>query len=116
METVPMAQKVQVLLIDDLDGGEAEETVSFGLDGSTYEIDLSSDNAAKLRAALAPYVEVARRAPAKRPAARGKQRTTSAKDRSAEIRAWAKAAGKQISDRGRIPQAIVDEYFATQQG
>ncbi|EOR69922.1 Lsr2-like protein [Thermobifida fusca TM51] len=111
-----MAQKVQVLLIDDLDGGEAEETVSFGLDGSTYEIDLSSDNAAKLRAALAPYVEVARRAPAKRPAARGKQRTTSTKDRSAEIRAWAKAAGKQISDRGRIPQAIVDEYFATQQG
>lgn len=110
-----MAQKVQVLLIDDLDGGEAEETVSFGLDGSTYEIDLSSDNAAKLRAALAPYVEVARRASAKR-TPRGKQRTTPTKDRSAEIRAWAKAAGKQISDRGRIPQAIVDEYFATQQG
>ncbi|MEY9214634.1 Lsr2 family protein [Thermobifida halotolerans] len=107
-----MAQKVQVLLIDDLDGGEAEETVSFGIDGSTYEIDLSGDNAARLRAALAPFVEAARKAPAKRAAGRGKQRTAPNRDRSAEIRAWAKAAGKQVSDRGRIPQAIVDEYHA----
>lgn len=108
-----MAQKVQVLLIDDLDGGEAEETVSFGIDGSAYEIDLSSDNAAKLRSALAPFVEAARRAPTKRNNSRGKQRGASGRDRSAEIRAWAKAAGKQVSDRGRIPQAIVDEYLAT---
>jgi len=109
-----MAQKVQVLLIDDLDGGEAEETVSFGIDGSTYEIDLSGANAAKLRAALAPFVEAARRAPSKRNSPRGKQRSSSNRDRSAEIRAWAKAAGKQVSERGRIPQAIMDEYHAAQ--
>jgi len=56
-----MAQKVQVLLVDDLDGGEAEETVSFGIDGATYEIDLSGENAAKLRAALEPFIKAAAR-------------------------------------------------------
>jgi hypothetical protein len=57
-----MAQKVQVLLVDDLDGGEATETVAFSLDGTTYEIDLSSDNAGKLRKEFAPYVDHARKA------------------------------------------------------
>ncbi|KUP95539.1 histone-like nucleoid-structuring protein Lsr2 [Thermobifida cellulosilytica] len=109
-----MAQKVQVLLVDDLDGGEADETVSFGIDGSTYEIDLSVDNAAKLRAALAPFVEAARKAPTKRNSSRSKQRSAPSRERSAEIRAWAKAAGKQVSERGRIPQAIMDEYHAAQ--
>ncbi|MEY9214758.1 Lsr2 family protein [Thermobifida halotolerans] len=109
-----MAQKVQVLLVDDLDGGEAEETVSFGIDGSSYEIDLSGDNAARLRAALAPFVEAARKAPSKRNATRGKQRSTPSRERSAEIRAWAKAAGKQVNERGRIPQSIMDEYHAAQ--
>ncbi|GLU47383.1 histone-like nucleoid-structuring protein Lsr2 [Nocardiopsis ansamitocini] len=111
-----MAQKVQVLLVDDLDGGEAEETVSFAVDGSTYEIDLSGDNANKLRGALAPFVDAARKAPGKAGrAARGtKQRNAPSRERSAEIRAWAKAAGKQVNERGRIPQSIMDEYHAAQ--
>lgn len=110
-----MAQKVQVLLVDDIDGGEAEETISFAVDGSSYEIDLSVDNAARLREALAPFVEAARKAPSRRgPVRGGKQRTAPSRERSAEIRAWAKAAGKQVNERGRIPQAIMDEYHAAQ--
>ena len=109
-----MAQKVQVFLIDDIDGGEAEETVTFGLDGSTYEIDLSADNAAKLREALTPFVEGARKAPAKqgRGGSRRGSRNAPSRERSAEIRAWAKAAGKPVNERGRIPAAIVAEYEA----
>jgi hypothetical protein len=70
-----MAQKIQVLFIDDLDGGEAEETVRFGLDGADYEIDLSAKNAAALRKALARYVDPARRAPAgsRRPGRSGRR-------------------------------------------
>ncbi|KUP95929.1 histone-like nucleoid-structuring protein Lsr2 [Thermobifida cellulosilytica] len=111
-----MAQKVQVLLVDDLDGSEAEETVSFGLDGSSYEIDLSSSNAKRLREELAPFIEAARKVPAKRGAAKGKakgkQRTVLSRERSAQIRAWAQQQGKPISERGRIPKSIVDEYEA----
>ncbi|TDQ55205.1 histone-like nucleoid-structuring protein Lsr2 [Actinorugispora endophytica] len=110
-----MAQKVQVLLVDDLDGGEAEETVSFAVDGSSYEIDLSGNNASRLREALAPFVDAARKAPGKRGVVRGgKQRSAPSRERSAEIRAWAKAAGKQVNERGRIPQSIMDEYHAAQ--
>ncbi|MBR8742034.1 Lsr2 family protein [Nocardiopsis sp. MG754419] len=109
-----MAQKVQVFLVDDLDGGEAEETVTFGLDGSTYEIDLSADNAGKLRDALSPFVEASRKAPSKqgRATARRGSRNAPSRERSAEIRAWAKAAGKPVNERGRIPAAIVAEYEA----
>ncbi|TDQ50279.1 histone-like nucleoid-structuring protein Lsr2 [Actinorugispora endophytica] len=108
-----MAQKVQVLLVDDIDGGEAEETVVFGLDGSLYEIDLSGPNATQLRAALAPFTEVARKVPAK--AGKGiRQRGVPSRERSAEIRAWARAQGKEVNERGRIPQSILDEYNAAQ--
>ena len=107
-----MAQKVQVFLIDDIDGGEAEETVTFGLDGSTYEIDLSADNAAKLREALTPFVQAARKAPGKQTRGRKGSRNAPSRERSAEIRAWAKAAGKPVNERGRIPAAIVAEYEA----
>ncbi|MEY9214775.1 Lsr2 family protein [Thermobifida halotolerans] len=107
-----MAQKVQVLLVDDLDGGEAEETVSFALDGTSYEIDLSSPNAKRLREELAPFVEAARRIPTRRGASRGKQRTVLSRERSAQIRAWAQEQGKSISERGRIPKSIVEEYEA----
>ncbi|MBB6120901.1 histone-like nucleoid-structuring protein Lsr2 [Nocardiopsis algeriensis] len=110
-----MAQKVQVFLVDDLDGGEAEETVTFGLDGSVYEIDLSAGNAAKLREALTPFVEAARKAspkPARGAGRRSASRNAPSRERSAEIRAWAKAAGKPVNERGRIPAAIVAEYEA----
>lgn len=109
-----MAQKVQVLLVDDLDGGEAEETVQFAVDGSSYEIDLSGENAARLRDALSPYVKAARKAPAKQGRGRRQQRSQTSRERSSEIRAWAKAHGKQVNERGRIPASIVAEYEAAQ--
>ena len=106
----PMAQKVQVLLVDDLDGSEATETVTFGLDGASYEIDLSPDNAGKLRNELAHYVEHARKASA--PARRRRARTGPGRERSAQIRLWAKQRGYKVNERGRIPANIVAEYEA----
>jgi hypothetical protein len=105
-----MAQKTLVILEDDLDGGEADETVSFSLDGVAYEIDLSSKNAGKLRDSLASYVGSARRVGgrATRGRARGAARTGTA--RTSEIRDWARAQGLEVSERGRIPQAIVEQY------
>jgi hypothetical protein len=105
-----MAQKVQVLLVDDLDGSEATETVAFGLDGAAYEIDLSSGNAGKLRKELAHYVEHARKASA--PARRRRARTGPGRERSAQIRQWAKQRGYKVNERGRIPANIVAEYEA----
>ena len=112
-----MAQKVQVLLVDDLDGGEASETVSFALDGSNYEIDLSGKNAEELRDAFAKYVGSARKAG--RPvssAGRSSSRRSSGgstsmdRDQAAAIRSWAKGKGLQVSDRGRIPATIIEQY------
>lgn len=111
-----MAQKIQVLLVDDLDGGTATETVSFGLDGSGYEIDLSADNANKLREALAPYVGHARRASrgtarpgtTTRPARGGGARID--REQTQAIREWARKNGHKVSERGRIPSSIVEAY------
>lgn len=107
-----MARKARVLLIDDLDGGEAGQTVSFNLDGRAYEIDLSDANAARLREALAPFITAARRVPPRRPRPPADGDAAVGRDRSAAIRAWAKAQGRQVSDRGRIAQAIIDAYHA----
>ncbi len=111
-----MAQKVQVLLLDDLDGSEALETVSFSLDGTAYEIDLSKGNADGLRDALAKYVGVARKA-GRTSAGRqssGRSRASGGaaidRDQAAAIRAWAKKKGLQVSDRGRIPASIIEQY------
>lgn len=106
-----MAQKVQIIMTDDLDGGEADETVSFAIDGRNYEIDLSEDNARKLRGMLHGYMEKGRRQKAARggrPAARG----ASARERSAEIRQWARDNGIKINDRGRIPASVIEQYEA----
>ncbi|TDC40969.1 Lsr2 family protein [Actinomadura sp. KC345] len=107
-----MAQKVEVLLVDDIDGGEADETVSFSLDGTTYEIDLSKKNAAKLRNGLEPFVAGARKA--RKPAARGGRaaRTAGSRERSAEIREWAKSRGIKVNERGRIPANVIEQYEA----
>ena len=105
-----MAQKVQVLLVDDLDGSQADETLTFGLDGVSYEIDLSSGNAGKLRNELAQYVEHSRKANA--PARRRRTRSGAGREQSARIREWAKQHGKKISERGRIPADILAEYEA----
>ncbi|MFF4420650.1 Lsr2 family protein [Streptomyces sp. NPDC001549] len=107
-----MAQKVQVLLVDDLDGGEADETVTFALDGKTYEIDLTTANAEKLRGLLDPYTKGGRRIGGRASTGRTKGRTAAASGNpdTAEIRAWAKSQGMSVNDRGRVPQEIRDAY------
>jgi hypothetical protein len=105
-----MAQKVQVILVDDIDGGAAEETVSFSLDGVAYEIDLSAANAAKLRDAFAPYVGTARRVGGRTAAGRGRARRRGGDSRTAEIREWARANGQKVSERGRIAADVVAAY------
>lgn len=108
-----VATKTNVVLIDDLDGSEAEETIKFGLDGVTYEIDLSAKNAARLRKELSPYVESARRIGGRAVRGRAPKQTARGAARkadTAEIRAWAREQGYDVSDRGRIPAEIVEAY------
>ena len=105
-----MAQKVQVILVDDLDGGEAAETVNFSLDGVAYELDLSKKNAANFRDALAPYVSSARKS-ARRGGRRGQARGSRGSNTSA-IRQWARDQGLKVSDRGRVPAEILAKYDA----
>ena len=105
-----MAQKVTVALEDDLTGGPADETVRFAVDGTGYEIDLSVKNAAAFRKLLVPYLEHARGA--ERVAARRAGRTVASRQRSSDIRAWAKQHGLAVSERGRIPAGVVEQYEA----
>ncbi len=105
-----MAQRVEVLLEDDIDGGRADETVRFAYDGDQYEIDLSSQNAQALRNSLGNYIEHARKASAVPRQARGSRKRA---DTSA-VRAWARAQGRQINERGRIPASVMKEYEAAQ--
>lgn len=111
-----MAQQHIVQLIDDLDGGKADETVSFGLDGSTYEIDLSAKNAAKLRDALANYVANGRRAARagsrRGGATRGGSPARTPREQTAAIREWARANKYEIGEKGRIPAYILEAYHA----
>ena len=104
-----MAQKVKIILVDDLDGGNAEETVRFGLDGVNYEVDLSSKHAAQLRDAIQPFAAVGRKLAARGPKAR-QQGAASRSNEVAQIRAWARENGHTVSDRGRIQADIVAAY------
>ncbi len=108
-----MAQKVQTLFIDDLDGSEAEGSVRFGLDGVEYEIDLNAGHAQELREALAPYVSAARRAGggARRSAKTGRKAPAGGLN-TTEIREWAKAQGIEVKDRGRVPAELVVKFKA----
>ena len=103
-----MAQRVVVTLSDDIDGGEASETVSFGLDGKYYEIDLNSDNAKKLRGVLAPYVEAGRK---RSKSGKTYRRTSVAPDPTA-VRAWARSHGYDVPPRGRIPKKVYEAFNA----
>ena len=107
-----MAQTVKIILEDDLEGGPAEETVRFGLDGGQYEIDLNSTNAGKLRDALRPYMSKARRASAKTGRGATTRPSRAGNPETPKIRAWAKEKGLPVSDRGRIHQDIQDKYYA----
>jgi nucleoid-associated protein Lsr2 len=107
-----MAQQIQTLFIDDIDGGAAEGTVRFALDGTDYEIDLSGKHGDELRSTLRKYVDHARKVggTARRPAGRGGRRP-SAIDTVA-VRAWARENGYDIKDRGRVPADVVAKYQA----
>jgi hypothetical protein len=119
VEGIQVARKV--VLVDDIDGNDADETVSFGLDGISYEIDLSSDNAAALRDALAEYVGHARKvvdetaggngsAPAPAAARTRAPYAPIDREQASAIREWARRTGYEVSDRGRIPAKLVEAY------
>ena len=111
-----VAQKVQILLVDDLDGGEATETVKFALDGTSYEIDLSENNAATLRDAFAVYIAEARKVGGGRRSsstgATGKQRSSTGGPAASEIREWARANGMEVPERGRVSAEVRKAYEA----
>jgi hypothetical protein len=110
-----MAQITEVRLLDDLDGGEAAESVAFSLDGKSYEIDLSEKHAAALRDAFAPFVSSARRAGGSG-ASRQKMSTSTParvsrpREETSAIREWATANGLEVSARGRIPSTVLEAY------
>ena len=118
-----MAQIREVRLVDDLDGEAADETVEFGIDGRTYEIDLSKENAVRLRDALADFVGAARRSGGRRrsggagtgSASAGagtapKGRASIDREQNQAIRDWARKRGMKVSDRGRIPADVLEAY------
>ena len=109
-----MAQKVTIALEDDLIGGPAEQTLRFAFDGTDYEIDLNAKNAAAFGKQLVPYLEHARKAGRAQP--RRPRRATSSRQRSGDVRAWAKEHGLAVSDRGRIPASVAEQYHAAANG
>jgi hypothetical protein len=108
-----MAQKVQTIFIDDLDGSQADGTVHFGLNGTEYEIDLNAEHAQQLRDLLARYVSAARRmgGSARRPPRTGRRAQSSGLN-TTEVREWAKAQGIDVKDRGRVPAELIAEFKA----
>ena len=106
-----MAQKVTIVLVDDLDGSEATETVTFGLDGKEYAIDLNAKNARTLRDALAPYVAHAR-AISGRSGRRSTSRAAASGAAPSEIRAWARENGFDVPERGRVSAEVREAYAA----
>jgi Lsr2 len=113
-----MAQQTTVRFVDDLDGSEASGTFDFSLEGRSYQIDLSDENAAKLRDALAPYVDAARKAGGRSRGRAARQTTVaekparSSREETAAIRQWARDNGHQVSERGRIPKSVIEAYQA----
>jgi hypothetical protein len=108
-----MAQKVSIVLVDDLDGSQADETVSFGLDGTSYEIDLNDTNAATLRDALSGYIGHGRKVGAAPRRGRKSSAAPAAGGPSArEIRDWARSNGHDVPDRGRVSAEVREAYAA----
>lgn len=109
-----MAQRIQVLMVDDMEGqvGEDVQTLTFGLDGVSYEIDLNGKNQAKIRKALEPFAEKARRVGGRKATASGAKRPnrSTSNDYNNEIREWARANGHEVAERGRLKREIVEAY------
>jgi hypothetical protein len=117
MEELPVARQTSVTLLDDIDGSRAAETVVFGIDGASYQIDLSNRNAASLRKALTVFVENGRRVnEGARLNKRVQRRTRPTGVTPAVIRAWAAQQGITVARRGRIPGDVVAKFKASQQG
>ena len=104
-----MAQRTQILYVDDIDGSQAEGTVRFGLDGADYEIDLSKKHADQFAREIGPYIAVARKLAAARRTARGPR---AGRHDQSDVRAWARGQGLKVSDRGRIPADVLARYHA----
>jgi hypothetical protein len=102
-----VAQRTQILYVDDMDGSEAEGTVRFGLDGTDYEIDLSKKHADQLAKAIGPYIEAARKVSSSRRPAKGARPV---RHDQSDVRAWARGQGLKVSDRGRIPADVLARY------
>lgn len=114
-----MAKQIIHKLVDDLDNGDADETIKFAFDGVNYEIDLSAKNAADMRKAFAKYIDKGTRvgrasavAAARAPRSGRGGVAVNDREQNKAIRAWAKKQGYDISDRGRIPQEVQDEYHS----
>ncbi|MFE7798016.1 Lsr2 family protein [Nocardia sp. NPDC057440] len=108
-----MARRIIEALVDDIDGSQGDETVSFAVDGRVYDIDLSAANAARLRAALAPWAEKARKT-GRVSSGGGRKRAASGGEQLAAVRAWAAENGHQVSNRGRISADVMAAYRAAQ--
>jgi hypothetical protein len=122
-----VAKKVTVIeeLVDDIDGDEAKETITFGVDGVNYEIDLNDRNIRKFRRAVEPFVEHGRKASkrsggtrrkAAAPAATTPTRSTNSQFDPAVVRAWAAENGIEVGVKGVVPKRVVDQYMAAQAG
>jgi hypothetical protein len=110
-----VAQIREVRLIDDLDGQQADETVEFGIDGKNFEIDLSKENAAKLREALAEFIGSARRLSGRRrggSSGAASRRPSIDREQNQAIREWARKRNMKVSDRGRIPADVLEAYHS----
>lgn len=107
-----MAQRVQTLFIDDIDGSEAEGTVQFGLDGANYEIDLNTKHAEALRKSLARYVQASRKTSASRRPSRSRRSPGPGGASTSEVRQWARSQGIDVKERGRIPAELVVKFKA----
>ena len=107
-----MASRTITTLTDDIDGGDADETVTFAFKGTSYEIDLSKKNVDKMVKALQPYTTAARTTGGRRSGAGRTTRRGADKDQLTKIREWARANGHQVSDRGRISTAVQEAYHA----
>jgi len=102
-----VAQRTQILYVDDIDGSEADGTVRFGLGGADYEIDLNKKHADQLATTIRPYIDAGRKVSSSRRAARGSR---PARHNQSDIRTWARSQGLKISDRGRIPADVLAKY------
>jgi hypothetical protein len=107
-----MARKQLVILEDDLDGGEATQTLRFGFQGTEFELDLSDKNAQKLEKALAPFMEAARRVGSGRKRGGGGKASSAVSADTKAVRAWAESNGYEVSSRGRISANVLEAYRA----